>query len=176
MMMPQLKSIVGALLVLSLIVAGGAKELHKLRSKPAYTGEEREEQYVKRGHTFPIQEYVPNTEGWARLMKQRFRQLESLEDTQQKWDGFIQTMSAALTTPNFTEYGWGLTHAPEDLTEELREAIYKGLPKARLEQRVDVIDAALQPMFIDRPDLTRKVSDQQAVGKVLYCIARNDKL
>lgn len=159
MMMPQLKSVVGTLLVLLLIVAGDDKN----RIKPAYTAKEREEQYVKRGHTFPIQEYVPNTPGWARLMKQRFRQIQSLEDTQQKWDGFIQTMSAALTTPNFTEYGWGLTHAPAALTEELREAIHQGLPTARLEGDIDVIDAALQPLFIDRRDLTRKVSYQQGV-------------
>lgn len=151
--MLQLKSAVGALLGLSLIVAG-----ENLRSKPAYTALEREEQYVKRGHTFPIKEYVPNTPGWASIMDQRFRQIQSMNDTQWKWDGFIQTMSAALTTPNFTEYGWGLTHAPEELTEELRAAIYEGLPTAKPERRVDVIDAALQPLFIHRPKLTKKVS------------------
>jgi hypothetical protein len=161
MMMPQLKSVVGTILVLSLIMAGDAEG----RNQPPYTVEEREEQYVKRGHSFPIKEYVPNTPGWARLMTQRFQQIQSLKDTQQKWDGFVQVMSAALTTPNFTEYGWGLTHAPAALTEELREAIYQGLPGARLERKIDVIDAALQPLFIDRPDLTHKVSYQEGVRK-----------
>jgi hypothetical protein len=165
MVMPQLKSVVGTLLVLSLIVAGDAQ-----RTKPAYTNKEREEQYVKRGHTFPIQEYLPNTEGWASKMDQRFRQIQSLESTQQKWDGFIQTMSAALTTPNFTEYGWGLTHAPEALTEELRAAIYEGLPNARPERKVDVIDAALQPLFIDRNSLTRKVSYPKVWRETTSCV------
>jgi hypothetical protein len=66
-------------------------------------------------------------------------------------------------TPHITEYGLGLTHAPAALTEELREAIYQGLPKARLERKVGVVNAALQPWFIDRDILTDKESYQESV-------------
>jgi hypothetical protein len=38
-----------------------------------------------------------------------------------------------LKNSNYTEFGWGLTHAPQELTEELRAAIFEGLPNARLE-------------------------------------------
>jgi hypothetical protein len=125
--------------------------------KSPYTPEERAEEYRKRGHTWPIPEYVPNTEGWTRLMNQRFEQVRALEDSQQKWDGWIQTLSSALTMPNFTEFGWGLTHAPEKLTQDIQKAIYDGLPTARNEQNVDVIDGP-RALFIDRPDLTKRVS------------------
>jgi hypothetical protein len=69
--------------VLSLIVAGDAE---------GWTPEQQEKEYVKRGHTFLVKEYVRNIPGWARLMKQRFRQIQSLEERQQKWNGYIQTM------------------------------------------------------------------------------------
>ena len=35
----------------------------------------------------------------------------------------VQILTAALTMKNYTEFGWGLTHAPEDLTTELQEQI-----------------------------------------------------
>lgn len=74
-----------------------------------------------------------------------------------KWDGWLQTMNSAVTMPNFTEYGWGLTQAPSSLTEDIRQAIYEGLPTARSEGEVDVIDGPEQPLFIDRPDMTSRV-------------------
>eukprot|EP00980_Cylindrotheca_fusiformis_P011788 scaffold2816_cov121-Cylindrotheca_fusiformis.AAC.4 len=57
---------------------------------------------------------------------------------------------------NHTEFGWGLTQAPEALTDELRTAIQEGLPRARLEGEIDVIDGPT-PLFIDRMDLLVKV-------------------
>ena len=93
------------------------------RRKPAYTEDERQAEYIKRGHSFPFAKYTPNTEGWKRLMDQRYTQVQALTNIQMKWDGWIQTNSAAVTVPNFTEYGWGLTQAPHELTEDIRQAI-----------------------------------------------------
>jgi hypothetical protein len=126
--------------------------------QPPYTEEERRLEYSKRGHTWPLREYTPNTEGWRQLMDRRFSQIRALPtgDSQGKWDGFIETLNSALTVPNHTEFGWGLTHAAEDLTEDIRQAIYEGLPTARPEGHIDVIDAPEQPLFIDREDLTRR--------------------
>jgi hypothetical protein len=53
------------LLVLSVAAAGGN------RRKPAYTEEQRQLEYIKRGHTFPFNDYTPNTTGWRRLMDRR---------------------------------------------------------------------------------------------------------
>lgn len=75
-----------------------------------------------------------------------------------KWDGMIQTLTASLVK-NYTQYGWGLTKAPQALTDEIRQAIYDGLPNANYEHDVDVIDGPT-PLFIQRPDLTKKVRSQ----------------
>ena len=139
------------LLLLCQTVNGG------LRNKPRYTEAERQTEYKRRGYTWPLEEYLPNTEGWGALMDQRFSQIMANPSAQERWDGMIQTMSAALTVPNFTEFGWGLTHAPEQLTLDLQQAIQEGLPNAREEGNIDVIDGP-KPLFIDRPDLTRRVS------------------
>ena len=54
---------------------------------------------------------------------------------------------------NFTEFGFGLARAPDDLMEALRQGIRDGLEKGpRLEQSVEVIEG-LQPWFIDRPGM-----------------------
>jgi hypothetical protein len=145
------------LLIFHLFLLTGIVHAGGFRNKPAYTDEERLAEYAKRGNQWPIPQYNPPTEGWHRLMDQRFAQVQSLDNTQQKWDGFIQTLSSALTVPNFTEYGWGLTHASEILTQEIRQGIFDGLPNARTEGNIDVIDGP-KPLFIDRPDLTAKVS------------------
>jgi hypothetical protein len=118
---------------------------------------ERVVEYHKRNYTWPITNYVPNTPGWRRLMEERFAQVEELENSGQRYEGFIQTLHSALLVPNFTEYGFGLARCPDDLIEALRQGIRDGLPNARLEPRTEVIDAPKQPLFIDRPDLTRRV-------------------
>jgi hypothetical protein len=79
------------------------------QKRPPYTEEQRRQEYINRGHTFPIKEYLPNTAGWTALMEQRLTQVRALTDPQMKWDGWTQLLSSALTVPNFTEYGWGLT-------------------------------------------------------------------
>lgn len=101
----------------------------------------------------------------------RFTQIRALTDTQMKWDGWIQTLSSALTMPNFTEYGWGLTHAPESLTSDIRQAIFDGLPTARSEGQVDVIEGP-PALFIDRPDMTARVSGRLATPPPAHAPAR----
>ena len=123
--------------------------------KPPYTEEERQAEYIKRGNTWPPKIH-PDSEGWKRILNQRFSQVRALEDSQMKWDGYIQTLSSALVK-NYTEFGWGLTRAPEELTNEIRQAIYEGLPNKRTEGNIDVIDGPT-PWFIHRPDLTQRVS------------------
>ena len=122
---------------------------------PPYTEKERQAQYILRGHKWPPQVY-PDNQGWRDILMQRLSQVGALTDNQMKWDGYIQTLTAALMK-NYTEFGWGLTRAPEDLTNDIRQAIFEGLPDARPEGDIDVIDGPI-PLFIDRPDLTDRVS------------------
>ena len=92
-------------------------------------------------------------------MDQRFTQVQALTDTQMKWDGWIQTITTAVTMPNFTEFGWGLTQAPSELTHQIKSEIHEALEAGdvRSEGHIDVIAGPLDPWFIDRPELTKLV-------------------
>lgn len=68
-------------------------------------------------------------------------------------------MFPAFLVRNYTELGFGLARAPEELTAALQEGIRGGLARgeARLEHQVKVIEGP-RSLFIDRPDLTQRVS------------------
>ena len=117
---------------------------------------ERLEEYRKRGYTWPIQNYVPNTPGWKKLMNQRFAQVEQIQDSGDRYEGYIQTINSALLVPNFTEHGFGIARCPDDLIRDLREGIREGVKNPKFESNVSVIDGP-RPWFIYRPDLTRRV-------------------
>jgi hypothetical protein len=122
------------------------------------TESDREEEYHFRNYTWPIPDegYTPNTPGWVKLMQTRFKQVEEIPDSLDRYEGYIQSLHSAFLVPNFTAYGFGLARAPEELTAALQKGIRDGLPTARLEHKIDVIDGP-QPLFVDRPDLTDRV-------------------
>jgi hypothetical protein len=66
---------------------------------------ERKEEYFRRNYTWPPREndFIPNTPGWRSLMEHRFRQVEEIKNRHDRYEGFIQTVNAALISPNFTE-------------------------------------------------------------------------
>jgi hypothetical protein len=118
---------------------------------------ERLEQFFARNHSWPVRQFQPNTPGWDKLMRHRLRQVEEIEDRQGRFEGYVQLMGAGLTQPNFTEYGFGLARAPDELMEALRQGIHDGLAKGpREEYYIEAIEG-LRPWFIDRPDLTQRV-------------------
>jgi hypothetical protein len=116
--------------------------------------------YYERNYSWPVTNYVPNTPGWKALFDERFRQVAEIEDSGERYEGYIQTVHAAYLVPNFTEHGFGLARCPDDLLAALQKGIRDGLPTARHERSVEVIDAPEQPLFIDRPDLTNRVLDE----------------
>jgi hypothetical protein len=120
---------------------------------------ERLAHYHARNYTWPPTKYVPNTDGWTKLMEHRLRQVSEIDNSQHRYEGFIQTLNSALVAPNFTELGWGLARAPDELMAALRKGIRDGVESGavRAEGNIDVIDGALPPWFIDRPDLTQRV-------------------
>jgi hypothetical protein len=102
--------------------------------------------------------YKPNTEGWRYLSNRRFDQAPFLKAVVDKYDLWIVGVASAFVQPNFTETGWGLTRAPDDLVKTLRETIRSAYDAGdyREEGDVDVIDG-LPALFIDRPELTERV-------------------
>jgi hypothetical protein len=117
----------------------------------------RVQEYINRHHTFPLHDYLPNTTGWRDLMSKRLEQVAELDDLDQRYEGFYQTIHSALLVPNFTEYGFGLAKCPDALLADLQMAIHEGLPHAVYEEGENVIEGPEQPWFISRPDLTHRV-------------------
>mmetsp|Transcript_28060 Transcript_28060/g.82545 ORF Transcript_28060/g.82545 Transcript_28060/m.82545 type:complete len:390 (-) Transcript_28060:1279-2448(-) len=127
-------------------VAGQIDETERLKERRA------------RGHQWPLS-YSPDTPGWKAIHDRRLTQVAHIsEGPNYKWNGYVETLRSAVTTPNFTETGWGLSRAPQELVDTLRDAIRSGLAEGRqrLERSVEVIEGP-QAWFIDRPDLTRRV-------------------
>ena len=125
--------------------------------------EERIREYHARNYTWPIpaERYIPNTLGWRRLAEHRFRQVEEIRNPKHRYEAYLQAMTMATVTPNFTEFGFGLVRAPDDLMEALRQGIRRGLAEGPdTEAYIDVIDTAEPSWFIHRPDLTNRVAKE----------------
>jgi hypothetical protein len=118
---------------------------------------ERIVEYEKRGYTYPLKEYKPNTEGWARLMGERLNQASEMDDSNARYEAYYQVMHSAGIVSNFTEYGFGLAKCPDDLLEALQKGIHDGLETATLENMAGTIDGPNPPLYVDRPDLTQRV-------------------
>lgn len=91
--------------------------------------DERVTEYHKRGHTWPPSptDYVPPTPGWRAIFERRLAQLAHVSELDAKYNGYMSILHSALLAPNFTEYGWGLTRAPQDLVDALVDNLHHGL-------------------------------------------------
>ncbi|KAL7543955.1 hypothetical protein ACHAXR_013368 [Thalassiosira sp. AJA248-18] len=109
---------------------------------------ERVAEYHKRNYTWPPldEEYIPNTEGWRRIMKRRLEQVQRIENGRDMYNGWVATIHTGLIAPNFTEYGWAVTRAPQGLLDELVSSLHRGLS-------VDLIaEEGVGTTCIDSPD------------------------
>ena len=125
----------------------------------ALTEDERIEEYYRRGYKWPPTDRIqPNDPGWKSRMLHRLRQVEEVEDDTERWEGFAQTLSAAMIQPNFTEHGFALARAPEELTAALRKGIRDGVAAGpRLEEKLSAIDGPT-PWFVENKHLRSRVS------------------
>jgi hypothetical protein len=62
-------------------------------SDGALNEQDRIEQYHERNHTWPREDYVPNTEGWSRLMRTRLQQIQEIENLNDRYMGWHQVSS-----------------------------------------------------------------------------------
>jgi len=91
-------------------------------------------------------------------MTERFEQIREMDDIHERYPAYYMMMPAALTVPNYTEFGFALTKAPDNLLTTLQRAIRDGLPDATREKHIDVIlGGDNPPLFVKRPDLTKRV-------------------
>jgi hypothetical protein len=98
--------------------------------------------------------YKPNTEGWRNLSNRRMEQAYFVESVNDKLDLWYVSVVSAFVQPNFTDTGWGLTRAPEDLLELLQDTIRTAYDEGDYRVEDEDMVNGLKPLFIDRPDLT----------------------
>jgi hypothetical protein len=118
--------------------------------------QERRLEFHKRGYKFPPETFAPDTPGWRKLNERRFNQIQHIQDRSDRYRAWVIAAISAYVQQNFTREGWGLTRGPEWLSKLLRKEIKAGIPNARLEPDVDVIDGDA-PWFIDKPALNEQV-------------------
>jgi hypothetical protein len=73
-------------------------------------------------------------------------------------------ITQAVVAPNFTENGWGLTRAPSNVVELLKESLTKNMASAEEEYQTDAIvgidDTWKRPLFIHQVSLNRVVLNE----------------
>ena len=63
------------------------------------------------------------------------KKIQQIEDSNDKYNGWMGFITAAIVTTNYTEYGWGVTRAPEHITKKLQDRLYKTLEVTKIEKR-----------------------------------------
>ncbi|RYH12717.1 hypothetical protein EON65_37495, partial [archaeon] len=81
--------------------------------------------YWHEHHTWPPA-WQPETEGYRRLMEEREREIMSLTGADERWENWMQYVSARLL-PNFTEKGYAVIKTPPAVHEKLRKAVMAGV-------------------------------------------------
>lgn len=129
----------------------------------ALSESDRLNEYARRQHTWPLQdsEFVPSTDGWRNLLQRRFQQVDQLTADDGSYDGYINTLISAMS-PNYTEFGWALSRAPEklwhDLDSHLRSTNVFDHPLEEVEEAIQYDDDSQRPIFVSIPsDLQNRV-------------------
>jgi hypothetical protein len=84
-------------------------------------------EHYEQNYTWPPTKFIPDAPGWKKLMQHRIRQVEEIEGRQKRFDGYLETLSAAIVQRNFMEHGFALARAPKDLMEVFQERNRKGV-------------------------------------------------
>lgn len=131
----------------------------------ALNEDDRIKEYKARGYEWPLKHLVPDTPGWNEIFRRRFEQVEeTIENDNDRYNAWMQVMSSALVQPNFTENGWGLTKAPQELIDELKKKLHDGMEDALPEADVDVIETGkkeeARPLFIENTELNFRVLNE----------------
>lgn len=127
-------------------------------------------EYHARRHEWPPRpsDYVPpKSPGWRSAFERRFEQVSRISDLNSKYNGYMSVVHSALLAPNFTEHGWALTRAPDDLVDALHANLMRGLesrdaPEEYHEHPVDDEYPLKMPLMIPNGELNRR-----AMGELL---------
>lgn len=88
-------------------------------------------------------------------MQRRLEQVQRIEDNGDMYNGWVSTINTGLIAQNFTEYGWAVTQAPQQLLDELVSSLHGALhehqsPASRMlneESKSSCIDTPNRPLY-----------------------------
>ena len=126
-------------------------KINPIRSHEALIETERLAEYHARNYSWPPlnDEFHPPTPGWTNLFRRRFSQIDALDTHENSYNGYMGSIHSALRCPNFTEFGYGLTKAPEALTSKLKAILHKGILEGNMRKEDTVQCIVGDPYFID---------------------------
>ena len=126
----------------------------------ALTEQDRLQEYSRRDYHWPPA-WNPPTIGWQRLMERRERQIMNMRSSQARWDGWTTLVSSSSLVRNFTEKGFAVVRAPDDVFQRLNDNLQRHRDTARFEdtpsRQIDVISGHLRPKFISQLELNSAV-------------------
>jgi hypothetical protein len=122
---------------------------------------ERLLEHQKRNYEWPPSQsqFVPNTTGWKNLMETRLDQVSEMPDPKARFVAYVQTIHAAMVTPNFTEYGFAVMRCPDALLQDLQQGIQDGMSSVKPEGYTSIIQGD-QPWVISREDLMERIEKE----------------
>lgn len=147
------------MLAATILLILSAAVFHSVLGAPLLE-KDRLAEYKARNHTWPPlpEEYL--TEGWRKIYERRFRQLDALDQTENCYNGYMGACHAGLLCKNFSEFGWGLTRAPQGLVDELKASLENGLANfdnLPIEtEMISSIDTPNRPLFIHQTELNAR--------------------
>jgi len=134
--------------------------LWSISSCAALIEKERVGEYHRRGHTWPPEDFTPNTPGWKKTNERRFRQIAQLDAASDaKYQAYMLTVHSALTGKNFTEYGWGVTRAPQAVIDKLKKRLHDGMEarNKNVESAIKCVETDSLPFFLPDDDMNAEI-------------------
>jgi hypothetical protein len=101
-------------------------------------------------------------------MERRLEQVARMPKAADRFQGYAATVKSAFLFPNYTELGFGIARAPNDLTVALQKGIADGISTASVGEPLLAFFGPT-PLHIERPDLQERVSRELAHYAESWC-------
>jgi hypothetical protein len=75
-------------------------------------------------------DWVPANAGWKAVCDRREQQVLRIDNTQERYDAFLNLAVSGVLVPQYTEKGWAVIKTPENVQKRLHDALHAGFAKA----------------------------------------------
>jgi hypothetical protein len=115
------------------------------------TEDERLAGWTARNYTWPPSHYIPSSS--QPIWEERLEQIKTMKDPQDRFKAYTLLASCSLLGRNLTQFGWGLTRAPDKIVRKLRHSLEQAKPWKEFETETFLAPMGLRyqqvPYFVD---------------------------